>query len=246
MGGPGPLHRPPERQELHQPEHVPAVGGGLEQRALGDLLHERGDLPGPHRGRPRLAGPIRVDHQGRGLPADGDRRDGARDHLELRLRPGPEYRPAQRDPRPLHRAWDLVAGQPVTRQRGAHHCGHLGVGRLRHRDPVGGAQEHPERGPRGRADRRRERAADLLPRHPADGQPADLGPRGDAAGQRHQVVRPDLRAHQWRPRNGEPRDRVHDVPGGAPGRSVRPRRRDRGDHADPAHPDHGVQRPALP
>ena len=92
----------------------------------------------------------------------------------------------------------LVARQPRPRQRGADRGRHLGFRRVRDGHPLGGPQEHPGRGARGRPNGRRERAADLLPDHPADGQPADLGAGSHAAGQRHQAVRPDLRPDQRR------------------------------------------------
>ena len=112
-------------------------------------------------------------------------------------------------------------GNPVARERCPHHGRHLGVGRLRDDHPLGGAQEHPERDARGRTRRRRERAADLLPDHRADGQPADLRAGRDPARERRQAVRPDLRPDQRRSGRGEPGHRLHDVPGVDPGWPVR-------------------------
>ena len=99
MGRPAALHRAAQRQVVHQSEHVPAVGRDLEQRALGDLLYGLRDLPRTRGRGARLTGPVRIDHQGRRLPADGDRGDRARDHLELRLRARSQHRAAERDPR---------------------------------------------------------------------------------------------------------------------------------------------------
>ena len=89
---------------------------------------------------------------------------------------------------------DLVPGRPEHRQLGPHRGRDLGLGRLRDRHPVGGPQGHPDRDHRGGPHRRRQRAPDLLPDHPADGQPAVVGPGGDPHRQRGQAVRPDLRA----------------------------------------------------
>ena len=101
---------------------------------------------------------------------------------------------------PVHGARDLVAGQPVPRERGAHRRGHLGSVGFATVILSAALEEHPERGPRGGADGRRERTPGLLRDHHPDGEPADLGPGRDAAGQRREAVRPDLRAdEQWRP-----------------------------------------------
>ena len=152
------------RQELPRPEHVPAVGGAIWNNVLWAIFYTSvviflGLIVAVLASRVRYESIIKaVVFLPMAIAATA-----LAIIWNFVYAPDAEYRPAQRDPRPLHRARDLVAGQPVTRQCGAHHRGHLGVGRLRDGHPVGGAQEHPERGPRGGADRRRERAADLLP-----------------------------------------------------------------------------------
>src|SRR5207253_1114533 len=107
-------------------------------------------------------------------------------------------------------------------------------------------EKHPGGGDRVGPGRRGDRAADLLPDDPADGEPADLGARGHARRERHQALRPHLRHDRRRTRQSQPRDRLHDVPAGFPSRAVRLRIRGGGRHARRTDSDHDLQRSTLP
>ncbi len=150
-----PVH---ERSEL--PAHrLPTFGRALEQRAVDGLLHVPVRLPGaPHRrhGDPR---PVRSRDQGDRLPADGHRGHRDRRHLELRLLPELEHRTHERHPRHLRDRSGGIPRESRHGQLGAHRGRRVGLGRVRHGDPLGRDQGHLDRGARGRPRGRRNRDA---------------------------------------------------------------------------------------
>ena len=136
------LHRPAPTTRLHRPQPFPPSArssttscGWSSTRAFVIFL-------GLVIAVVAIAGPLRVADQGDRVPADGDRGDGARRHLDVRLPARPEHRPAERDPRHRPHRTDLVARRPGLRERGADRGRHLGLGRLRDGHPVGGPEGH--------------------------------------------------------------------------------------------------------
>ncbi len=73
---------------LPRPDHVPALGGAVEQPALDRLLHRASCSLGLIIADAGVPGPLRVVHQGGRVPAHGHRGHGPGRDLAVRLRPG--------------------------------------------------------------------------------------------------------------------------------------------------------------
>ena len=227
--------------------HVPAVRRGLEQRPVDHLLHELRARPRAPRRDPRGAGPLRVDHQGDRLPADGHRGDGAGRHLEVRLRAGREHRAAERDPRHRQRRADLVAGQPERSSTGRSSPSGSGARSASRRSSC----RRPSRASRARSSRRlatdgaNERQIFFRIILPMVSLPISVL----AVTLIVNVVK--LFDLIYVMTNGGPGTASRVIGftiylGGVPGGPVRQGARGGGDHADPADPDHDLQHPALP
>ena len=132
------------RPGLPRPRGLPARGRADQQHQVGAPLHDDLALAGPVDRRPGRSRPLRVDHQGDRLRADGDRRDRGRDHLEVRLRARPRHRC-----RKCHRHERLQHGSDRvsrTRRHGQlrdHLRLRLGIDRLRDGRALCCSQRHP-------------------------------------------------------------------------------------------------------